>query len=175
MKKAVYAGTFDPITDGHLWIIDQASKLFDEVIVAIGVNPAKKTLFTEDERLAMVTKVIELDEWENVKVDVIKNQLLIDYARDNNAKHIVRGLRNANDFTYEVGLNLINERINNQATSGCTFVLSNVETVYLIPPSDLVGVSSSVVKGLVGFKNWTDIVEGYVPGEVLDRLKEKEQ
>jgi len=153
MRRAVYAGSFDPITLGHLWMIEQGAKLFDELVVAIGVNPDKRYLFTLAERMAMLQQVT--GHLANVKVASFENLFLVHYARQVGANFILRGVRNEQDYKYERGMRYVNEELDEQ-----------IATVLLVPPRELVEVSSSFVKGLVGPQNWKVILRKYVPDPV---------
>jgi pantetheine-phosphate adenylyltransferase len=158
MKKiAVYAGTFDPPTLGHQWMIEQAAQLFDEVVVAIGVNPEKKTTFSIESRIAMLTGIAEAHP--NVQVTSFENQYLMHYAVSIGARFVIRGIRNGGDYEYEKTLRNVNDDLD-----------CNVATVFLMPPRAIAEVSSSVVKGLVGPVGWERVVARYVPQAVLRRL-----
>lgn len=157
MRRAVYAGSFDPITNGHLWMIEQGCHLFDELIVAIGVNPEKQYAFTLEERLAVVSDVTA--GFANVRVTSFENMFLAHYARQIGADFILRGVRNEQDYQYERGMRYVNAELNRHA-----------QTVFLIPPRELVEVSSSFVKGLVGPEGWEEIVKRYVPEAVHRQL-----
>lgn len=160
----VVAGSFDPITHGHAWLIRQAAKLVDELHVVIGVNPTKRYSFTEAQRLALVQAVLrsELcpDAQARTQVHFLKSDLLIHFAASVGATHLVRGIRDMADFSYEVQMQQVNRKIH-----------SEIQTVYLVPPPELSEVSSSTVRGLVGFTDWEQIVERYVHPEVLTALK----
>lgn len=156
-RRAVYAGSFDPITNGHLWMIRQASRVFDELIVAIGVNPDKRALFGLPERLEMVRETIA--DVPNVRVASFENMFLMHYARQVEAQFIVRGIRNEFDYGFERGMRHINAELSADAL-----------TVFLMPPRDLAEVSSSFVKGLVGPEGWEAVVGRYVPPAVGRRL-----
>ncbi len=157
MKRAVYAGSFDPITNGHLWMVERGVELFDELWVAIGVNSDKKTAFSMEERMQMVRRsVLHLP---RVRIDHFSNQFLVDYARSIGANFVLRGIRDANDFGYERGMRHINEDLH-----------SSVTTVFLMPPRGYSEVSSSLVKGLVGPEGWQDVVRRYVPEPVFEQL-----
>jgi pantetheine-phosphate adenylyltransferase len=160
-RKAVYAGSFDPITTGHLWIIQEAAKVFDELVVSIGINPEKKCTFTLDERMQMPREAI-LAVPNNVKVTSFKNRYLVDYAMSINALHIIRGIRSAEDFEYERLMRQINADIQ-----------PYVNTVYMIPPRDLSEVSSSMIKGLIGPIGWENAVKRYVPEPVMPFVRGK--
>lgn len=153
MRRAVYAGSFDPITNGHLWMIEQGCRLFDELVVAIGVNPDKKYLFPLAERETMLREVAS--RCPNVTVATFENLFLVHYARQIEAGYILRGVRNEQDYQYERGMRYVNAEFDD-----------SVKTVFLIPPRDLVEVSSSFVKGLVGPNNWEPMVQKYVPEPV---------
>lgn len=148
--KVVYAGSFDPITVGHLWVIEQAIKMFDEVIIAIGVNPDKKYMFTLDERLDMLKKIIP--ENEHIKIDTFTNEYLIKYAQKVEANYIVRGIRSQIDFEYEKQMCNVNRDFS-----------PFTGTVFLIPPAQYIDISSNFVKGLVGPEGWENIIGRYVP------------
>jgi pantetheine-phosphate adenylyltransferase len=163
MKKplvAMYAGTFDPLTVGHLWMIGEGSKLFDKIIVAIGVNPDKRCMFTLQERLDMLVEATS--ELPNIMPGSFTNQYLINYAREMNCQYILRGIRNEGDYSYERGMRNINGDLG-----------PDITTVFLMPPRGISEVSSSMVKGLIGPVGWEQIVKKYVPKAVFNKLKEK--
>lgn len=162
MVKAVYAGTFDPPTDGHQYIIETASRLVEELYVSVGINPAKKTMFDLEERKLMLTENCRNAGITNVFITDYTGLLLIDYASELGVEFIIRGIRSTEDFNYEVAMKLLNERAN-----------TSIETIYLVPPRQLSEVSSSVVKSLLGFKNWERIAAQYVSPFVLQKLREK--
>lgn len=157
---AVYAGSFDPLTNGHLWMIRAGATMFPKLVVAIGVNPAKKPGFTLDERLAMLRQATR--GIRNVTIDSFGDQFLISYARQVGATHIMRGIRSATDYDYERTMRNINEDL-----------CPAITTVFLMPPRSIAEVSSSMVKGLIGPKGWERIVKGYVPETVFKQLLKK--
>ncbi len=158
MKRiAVYAGTFDPPTLGHTYMIEEAARLFDEVIVAIGVNPDKKTMFSVNERLLMLREVTH--QFPNVKISSFGNEYLIHYAVSVGANFIIRGIRNTADFEYERAMRNINSDLGPEITS-----------VFLMPPREIAEISSSVVKGLIGPSGWEKVVERYVPPSVFEKF-----
>jgi pantetheine-phosphate adenylyltransferase len=158
-KKAVYAGSFDPPTNGHIWMIEQGSKIFDKLVVSIGVNPGKKYTFSVEERLGMLRE--SLKDCKNVEFDNYSNQFLINYAKKIGAEFILRGTRNSDDDKYERSMNNINRKID-----------PSITTIILPAPAELSETSSSIVKGFVGPNGWEEIVCQYVPQPVFDKLKE---
>lgn len=157
MKKAVYAGSFDPLTNGHFWMIEQGSKLFDELIVAVGSNPDKNYSFSTEERMEMLRDAVK--DFKNIKVESFCNKLLVDYAKEVGAEYILRGARNTGDFNFEQGMSNVNRDID-----------PKISTVILMPPREMCEISSSLVKGLIGPNGWEKVVCKYVPKAVLKRL-----
>lgn len=158
MKKitAIYPGTFDPVTNGHLDIIERASKLFDKVIITIAVNSSKKPLFTKEERLDMIKNVTK--KFKNVSVDVFDG-LLVSYAKKKKASVIIRGLRAISDFDYEFQIALTNRKLE-----------PDVNTIFLMPSEKYSFLNSSLVRELASFK--ADVKQ-FVPDYVFRKLKEK--
>jgi pantetheine-phosphate adenylyltransferase len=157
-RIAVYAGTFDPVTIGHLWMIKNGSSLFDQLIVAVGTNPDKKCYFSLEDRIMMLQESIT--GYKNVTVDQYTNTFLFKYADRVGAKFVLRGIRSTADYEYEKALSYVNSHFK-----------SEIMTVFLLPPRELVEISSSVVRGLIGPEGWEDVVSKYVPACVLARLK----
>lgn len=156
MRKAIYPGSFDPFTNGHLSIVRRARKIFDEVIVAVLINPQKKIFFPLDERLAMIKD--SLKKYSNVKV-ISFNSLLVDIAVKMRAYVIIRGLRALSDFEYEFQMALMNKKLNRK-----------VEVIFLMPSSKYIYLSSSVVREIVSFGG---NVKGLVPPCIEKELKKK--
>lgn len=153
---AVYPGTFDPITMGHMDIIDRALNLFDKVIIAIAINPGKKPLFPLEERVEMVKKCFPND-YSRVEVDVVSG-LLVQYAADRNATAIIRGLRAVSDFDYEFQLALMNKKLERE-----------VDTIFLMPGFRWIYISSSIIKDAA--RHGGDVCE-LVPAHVNQALIE---
>ena len=159
-RVAVYAGSFDPPTIGHLWMIEKGAKLFDELIVAVGVNPDKRNAFSVEERLGMLRSCTA--RLRNVRVETFINQYLIHYARKKKATFIVRGIRSQTDYEFERAMRNINGDLD-----------ANITTLFLMPPRDIAEVSSSMVKGLVGPSGWQSLVRPYLPAAVHRQLVKK--
>ena len=162
MKRAVYAGSFDPVTNGHLWMIEQAVELFDELVVAIGVNPDKFCTFSAEDRAAMLRETTR--QYNNLRVELFDNQFLVNYAQSIGANYIVRGIRTASDYEYERAMRYVNSDL-----------YPNITTIFLLPPREYAEVSSTMVRGLVGPKGWEDVIPQDVPEPVYLRLREYER
>lgn len=158
-KIAVYAGTFDPVTLGHIWMIEQGIGLFDKLIVAVGLNPEKKPFLTLEERVGLLKK--STSKYTNITITHYSNQFLIKYAEEIGARYILRGIRNHNDYEYEKGFRNVNSDLN-----------PNVTTVFLMPPREIEDISSSTVRGLIGPDGWEKVIIKYIPVCVLDKLQE---
>jgi pantetheine-phosphate adenylyltransferase len=148
----VCPGSFDPVTNGHIDIISRASTLFDEVVVAVGVNKSKRRLFTVDERIAMLTEACE--GYANVRIDVFEG-LLTDFCQERGATAIVKGLRAVSDFDYELQMAQMNSS------------LAEIETVFVPTSPAYSFLASSLVKEVAMFGG---DVSSLVPPRVLDRL-----
>ena len=155
MRRAVCPGSFDPVTNGHLDIIGRASRLFDEVIVAVLVNDTKSGLFPHDERVAMLREVTA--PYPNVRVDGFRG-LLVDYCREQGAEVVIKGIRAVSDFDYELKMAQMNVG------------LAGVETLFM-PTNPLYSfVSSSLIKDVA---KWGGDVSNHVPDVVARRLAER--
>ena len=156
MLKAVFPGSFDPPTNGHLDIIQRASKLFDDVDVVISVNPAKQYMFSESERLDMLKELLK--DFKNVKVHLWEG-LIVNYAKETGAKVLIRGIRSSNDFSYEFELAHMNQNLNPQ-----------IETMFLPSKEKWGVVKSSSIKELAMFGG---DISRMVPPLVVTALKKK--
>ncbi len=160
-KKCVYAGSFDPPTEGHMYMIERGAELFDSLIVAVGINPNKRYTFSVAERLELLRACTE--PMSNVTVDSFENQLLVRYAHSVGAGYILRGIRSEEDYRFEHPMRNVNEDLAPEIT-----------TIFLIPPREICEISSSFVKGLVGFEGWEEVVKPYVPEPVYRKLLNSE-
>lgn len=157
IRRAIYPGTFDPVTNGHLDIIERACKLFDEVVVAILVNPGKTPMFPLSERVTILRQVLN-QRFPGVTVDTFDG-LLVDYALSKEASAIVRGIRAISDYEYELQMALMNRRLKPQ-----------VETVFLMSAQENSYLSSRLVKEVFGLGG---SINGLVPDLVIERMREK--
>ncbi|MCR4442576.1 MAG: pantetheine-phosphate adenylyltransferase [Peptococcaceae bacterium] len=156
MRRAIYPGTFDPVTNGHIHIAERACKLFDEVIVAVAADNYKNTLFSVSERLQMMEE--SLRHLKNVKVESFSG-LVADFARARQGQALIRGLRAVTDFEYEMQIAAMNKRLN-----------ENLETLFLMTSGEYSFLSSSVIKqvAILGGS-----VKGLVPQVVEKNLQKK--
>ncbi|MBI5191258.1 MAG: pantetheine-phosphate adenylyltransferase [Nitrospirae bacterium] len=153
---AVYPGTFDPVTNGHVDLIKRGLAIFDRVIVSVAPSPKKAPLFSAAERVAMIREATAA--LDRVEVELFEG-LLVDHVVEKGARVVIRGLRAVSDFEYELQMALMNRRLSD-----------HVETVFMMPSEEYSYLTSTVVKEVAGFGG---DVEGLVPACVLARLKEK--
>lgn len=157
MKRiGIYAGSFDPPTNGHLWMIEQGAALFDELVVVLGVNPDKKSFLTENQRMDALRGML-VKAPANVRVEKMQGGFLVDFAKRLGATHLLRGIRNTVDFEYEKSMDRMNARMEPE-----------LRTVYLMPPPELEEISSSFVRGFVGVLGWQRWVQASVPSNVFN-------
>ena len=153
MKVAVYPGSFDPITNGHLEILKRALNIFDKVIMLVAVNPNKKSRFSAEDRVNMIKEAVNDS---RVEVDSYEG-LTVEYAKKHNASHLIRGLRAVTDFEYEFSLASAND-----------FIDSSVDTVFLMSKAEKSFINSSMIMEL--YQSGVDI-SALVPASVIKRLK----
>ena len=153
MKVAIYPGSFDPITNGHLDILQRALKIFDKVIVLVAVNPNKKSRFSVEDRIAMIKEAVDN---QNVEVDATSG-LTVEYAKQHGATHLIRGLRAVTDFEYEFQLATAND-----------FIDSSIDSVFLMSKNDKSFINSSMI---VELHQQGKDVSSLVPPSVIKRLK----
>jgi pantetheine-phosphate adenylyltransferase len=155
-RTAIYPGSFDPLTNGHLDVIQRAAKLFDHVVVAVASNESKHPLFTKDERVALVKKAVA--KLPNVEADSFDG-LLVEYVAAKKAKAIVRGLRAVSDFEFEFQLALMNRKLDEK-----------IETIFMMPKDTYTFLSSRIVKEICRLGG---DVRSFVPPNVQTALKKK--
>ncbi len=155
-KTAVYPGTFDPVTNGHIDIIERGLRIFNKIIVAVIEKPKKNTLFSLAERVNLLKKSIE--QFKNVEIDFF-DELLVNYVEKKNAQAIIRGVRAISDFDYEFQMAIMNRKLS-----------KNVETVFMIPNEMYSYLSSSIVKEIAQYGG---NIKSLVPECVLLELKRK--
>ncbi len=157
-RVAIYAGTFDPITNGHLDVIERAASLFDKIIVLIAVNAQKQSLFTVEERAEMAREAIK--HIENVQVDIHKG-LIVEYAQRQNAIALIRGVRAISDFEYEFQIALMNRKLDEQIT-----------TVFLMPHEKYTYLNSSIIRELARLhQNVDEFVSPFVAAKLKEKFK----
>jgi pantetheine-phosphate adenylyltransferase len=154
-RRAIYPGSFDPLTNGHLDIIERSAKLFDEVVVALLLNMQKQPMFSVEERVEMIQAVVP---YPNVRVDTF-NGLLVHYAVEKEAEAIVRGIRAVSDYEYELQMALMNRRLE-----------PTIETVFLMASEEYSYLSSRLIKEVFTLNG---SITGLVPALVEQRMKEK--
>jgi pantetheine-phosphate adenylyltransferase len=160
MRRAIYPGSFDPVTNGHLDIVERASKLFDEIIIAVLVNPDKRALFTVEERREMLEEVLKPVESGGCRLRVGSFQgLLMRYAVEQQADAVVRGIRAISDYEYELQMALMNRR---QEPA--------IETVFMLAAESYSYVSSRLVKEVYSLGG---TIQGLVPSSVEERMRVK--
>ncbi|MCR4880912.1 MAG: pantetheine-phosphate adenylyltransferase [bacterium] len=155
MSLAIYPGSFDPITKGHIDVLKKAAKIFDKVIIAVSVNPAKKAMFSIEDRIDMIKESV--NDIAGVEVDYFEG-LTAKYAKDKGANAIIRGLRAVSDFEYEMQMAQMNNSLYDE-----------IETVFLVPKSKYNFISSSIVKEV---SKLGGDVDKFVTAPVSKRLKE---
>lgn len=156
MRRAIYPGSFDPVTNGHLDVIGRARKLFDEIVVAVANNDEKQPLFSLEERLALLHQA--LDKIDNVQVTQFDG-LLVEFAIAQKANAVIRGLRAVSDFEFEFQMALMNRKLED-----------GVETIFLMPKEEYTYLSSRLVKEIARLRG---DVSGFVPRPVAEALARK--
>jgi len=156
VRRAIYPGSFDPVTNGHLDVLHRAAKIFDEVIIAVAYNSQKSGLFTPEERIGLISEATRT--LPNVRVARFQG-LLVEYARAQQASAVIRGLRAISDFEFEFQMALMNRKLEPE-----------VETIFLMPREEYTYLSSRIVKEIAGLGG---AIETFVPPFVAQALREK--
>ncbi len=156
MKKVIYPGSFDPVTNGHIDVIKRARELFDSVVVTVAINPVKEPVFTVEERVAMLKE--SLKEFENVEVDSFDG-LVVDHAKEVGAIGIIRGLRAVSDFEFEFQMALMNRKLS-----------TDITTIFLMPHEKYTYLNSTIIRNLASLHS---DVSDFVPPVVQEELKKK--
>lgn len=157
LRRAIYPGSFDPLTNGHVDIIARASRLFDEIIVALLINPGKSPMFTIEERVDMLEEVLR-PQFPGVRIETFSG-LLVEFARGQQAHAIIRGVRSMKDYEYELPMILMNRHLH-----------PDVETVLLVAAEENTFISSSLIKEVFTLGG---SIEGLVPQQVLTKMTTK--
>ena len=158
-NSAIYPGSFDPLTNGHLDILERAAIMFEKVYVTVAVNNQKTSVFTGDERVALIKESIADKEWKN-KIEIEQfTGLLIDYARKKKVNILLRGVRQISDFEYEFRMALTNRRL-----------APEIETLFLMPDEQLTFISATIVKEVAA---WGGDLSSFVPPHVAKALRKK--
>lgn len=156
MKKAIYPGSFDPVTNGHIDVIKRASKLFDHLVVGVLINSSKNPLFSIDERVNMLVEIFK--DYDNIEIVSFKG-LLVDYCHENNITTIVRGLRAVTDFEYELQIAQTNR-----------VIAPDIDTIFLTTSLEYAYLSSSIVKEIASYGG---NIHPLVPEYVVDKIRKK--
>lgn len=158
-NSAIFPGSFDPLTNGHLDILERAAKMFDKVYVTVAVNNKKSSVFNGEERIALIEEAIQSKEWKDkIEIDQFTG-LLIDYARKKKVRILLRGVRQISDFEYEFRMALTNRRL-----------APEIDTLFLMPGEQLTFISATIVKEVAA---WGGDLSSFVPDNVAVALKKK--
>ncbi|MDA0987137.1 MAG: pantetheine-phosphate adenylyltransferase [Bacteroidetes bacterium] len=158
MKIALYPGSFDPLTFGHIDIIDQSVKIFDKVIITVAINSSKKPMFNVEDRCKMIQEVIKINKYTNVEVKSFEG-LVVNFAKQNNATALIRGMRAVTDFEYEFQMALMNKKL-----------FPKISTVFLMPLEIHTYLTSTIVREIATHKGKID---DFVPPSVAKMIKKK--
>lgn len=158
-NAAIYPGSFDPLTNGHLDILERAAKMFEKVYVTVAVNNKKSAVFSGDERVSLIEEAIQDEEWKDKIVIEQFTGLLIDYARKKKVNVLLRGVRQISDFEYEFRMALTNRRL-----------APEIDTLFLMPDEQLTFISATIVKEVAA---WGGDLSSFVPEHVAKALRKK--
>ncbi|MCH8568413.1 MAG: pantetheine-phosphate adenylyltransferase [Balneolales bacterium] len=157
--KALYPGTFDPITYGHLDILERAASLFDEVLLTVAVNTRKQSVFSAEERVSLIKESLSDKKWSHNVSVVAFSGLLVEHAREMKVHTLIRGVRQVSDFEYEFRMALMNRKL-----------APEIDTVFLMPQEQLTFVSATIVREVA---YWGGDLSHFVPDHVAEALKKK--
>jgi pantetheine-phosphate adenylyltransferase len=164
MKKALFAGSFDPLTNGHIYMVKQGIAIFDHLDWVIAENPLKKNWFSSEVRESIIKEVLKteftLKESQKISVQVLRHDFLADFAKKQNIGYSLRGIRNVREYEEEKLMQRINQDIN-----------PDLETVFFFPPAFLEHYSSQTVKSIFGHENWENILVKFCPPATIEVLK----
>ncbi len=160
-RIGIYAGSFDPPTNGHLWMIQRGAEMFDELVVVLAVNPDKRGLFSLEQRQQLMESLLE-GLPSHVRLATVEQGFLVDFARKVGAGFLLRGIRNTKDFEYEKSMARMNARME-----------SDIRSVFLMPPGELEEISSTMVKGFIGAPGWQRWVQSCVPPCVFEAIAQQ--
>lgn len=160
-RIGIYAGSFDPPTNGHLWMIQRGAEMFDELVVVLAVNPDKRGLFSLEQRQQLMGALLE-ELPPHVRLATVEQGFLVDFARKVGAGFLLRGIRNTKDFEYEKSMARMNARME-----------SDIRSVFLMPPGELEEISSTMVKGFIGVPGWQRWVRSCVPSCVFEAIEQQ--
>ena len=160
-RIGIFAGSFDPPTNGHLWMIQRGAEMFDELVVVLAVNPDKRGLFSLEKRQELMASLLAVLP-SHVRLATVEQGFLVDFAREVGAGFLLRGIRNTQDFEYEKSMARMNARME-----------SDIRTVFLMPPGELEEISSSMVKGFIGVPGWQRWVRSCVPPCVFGAIEQQ--
>lgn len=160
-RIGIYAGSFDPPTNGHLWMIQRGAEMFDELVVVLAVNPDKRGLFSLEQRKQLMESLLESLP-SHVRLATVEQGFLVDFARKVGAGFLLRGIRNTKDFEYEKSMARMNARME-----------SDIRSVFLMPPGELEEISSTMVKGFIGVPGWQRWVRSCVPPCVFEAIDQQ--
>ncbi len=160
-RIGIYAGSFDPPTNGHMWMIQRGAEMFDELVVVLAVNPDKRGLFSLAQRQQLMESLLESLP-SHVRLATVEQGFLVDFARKVGAGFLLRGIRNTKDFEYEKSMARMNARME-----------SDIRSVFLMPPGELEEISSTMVKGFIGVPGWQRWVRSCVPPCVFEAIEQQ--
>jgi pantetheine-phosphate adenylyltransferase len=161
IKTAYYVGSFDPLTNGHIWMINEALKIFDHLYIGVGSNSNKNHMFSDGDRKEMIENYLSSENLSCLTTVVIqdKNEFSVNAAKKLNCSFMIRGIRNCKDFEYEMEIKAFNDQIN-----------SDIQTIFLSPPPNIANISSSLIRGCIHIVGWRKVVKQFTTLDVVKRI-----